>query len=257
MPDFLSSLPMDGVGWIALAAFAGGLARGFAGFGTALIFLPIAAQFMQPFWAILTLTLMELLGPLPALAKARKDVDRGDLQRMLLGTVVMLPVGLFILGYVTPDLYRYGVSGLSLIMLVVLISGLRYRGAVTSRMVTGIGGAGGFLGGLVGQPGPPVIVFYMSRPLGPQIIRANVTLYLFFYDLLILGYMALFGRLEVAPAMLGLLLVIPNFLGNTLGAYLFRPEQEKLFRAVAYALIGAAALSGLPIWNTGDTHAIQ
>jgi hypothetical protein len=42
---------------------------------------------------------------------------------------------------------------------------------------------------------------------------------------------------------------LPNMAGNMLGGWLFRPQQERVFRAVAYVLIGGAALSGLPFWG--------
>ena len=49
--------------------------------------------------------------------------------------------------------------------------------------------------------------------------------------------------------LLGVLLILPYMAGNLIGARFFRPEQEGIYRRVAYLLIAASALSGLPLWD--------
>ena len=44
MPDAWFSLSPTEMGWVILAAFLAGLVRGFTGFGSGLVFLPVAAQ---------------------------------------------------------------------------------------------------------------------------------------------------------------------------------------------------------------------
>ena len=51
----------EGVFWIALAAFVAGIVRGFTGFGTAMIFLPVAGSFLSPITALTVLTVMGFL----------------------------------------------------------------------------------------------------------------------------------------------------------------------------------------------------
>lgn len=250
MPDLLASLlATEGLAWIAGAAFLAGLVRGFAGFGTAMVFLPVAAQFLSPFGAILTLIFMDLLAPLPVLRPAWREVHRPDLGRLLAGCALVLPLGLWLLAQVSPEVFRYGVSLLALGMLAILAGGLRWRGAVPGQALWAIGGLGGFLGGVAGMPGPPVILFTMARPLGPAVIRATNLLYLFGYDLLIILWMALLGHLRPDYALLGLLLGLPGMAGNWLGGRLFNPAREGAYRGAAYVLIALSALSGLPLWG--------
>jgi len=42
----------DGLAWLIITVFFAGLVRGFAGFITALVFMPIAASVTSPVWAI-------------------------------------------------------------------------------------------------------------------------------------------------------------------------------------------------------------
>ncbi len=54
------------------------------------------------------------------------------------------------------------------------------------------------------------------------------------------------NRLVPEAIMIGAILTIPYLLGNILGAKIFHPEWEKTYHAVAYFIIAASALSGLP-----------
>lgn len=250
MPDILASLlGTEGLAYLVLAAFLSGLVRGFSGFGTALIFLPVAAQVLSPFGAILALIFMDLLAPLPNLKRAWAAVDRPDLARLSVSCFCLLPAGIWVLTRVPPEFFRLIVCGLALAMLAVLVAGLRWRRPVPPRAVLGIGAVSGFLGGVAGLPGPPVILFYMARPLQPSRIRATILLYLFVFDLALTGWMAGFGHLVPEYAVLGLLLGAPGMLGNWIGGLLFDPAREGLYRGAAYGLIALAALSSLPLWG--------
>ena len=166
-----------GSGEIALlmaAALTAGLVRGFAGFGTAMIYLPVAGQILSPFAALTTLIVIELTGPLPIVPRALRDGHPADVLRLGVGLVLAMPVGVYTLTLVAPEVFRYGVSIAALLLLLCLISGLRYRGRLTPPMVYGTGAMGGFLAGSVGLPGPPVILLYMASPLPVSAVRANV-----------------------------------------------------------------------------------
>ena len=111
MPETLSAaLATPGLGWLVLAAFVAGTVRGFSGFGTALVFMPVAAQVLPPLWAIITVALMDVFGPVPNIPAALRKSDHGDLARLLGTTLLALPVGLWVLTMVAPDLFRTGVS---------------------------------------------------------------------------------------------------------------------------------------------------
>lgn len=250
MPDLLAGvLSLEGLPWLIAATFVAGLVRGFSGFGTALVYVPIAAQFIPPLWAVMTLALMDLAGPAPMLPKVWKDRHQRDLMRLFAGVIVGLPIGLALLVVVDPNIFRYGVSALSLLMLIILFTGLRYRGDVRPPMIYGVGGASGFLGGVAGIPGPPVILFYMASPHRPAVIRANTTLFLLGYDILLITVLAVQSLLSAVPVLLGILLTLPNMLGIALGSAIFNPDYEKTYRTVAYLLIAGAAISSLPIWS--------
>ncbi len=250
MPDaFSTALATPGLGWLFVAAFVAGTVRGFAGFGTAMIYMPVAARLLDPFWAIITIVVMDILGPIPNIPSVMRIANRGALVRLVTGALVGVPLGLMALSLLSPDMFRLGVSAIALGMLICLMAGLRYRGSMGPLVLFATGGLGGVLGGISGQPGPPVILLYMSSKYPAPMVRAMTMAYLFSYDILMMAVLSLQKILVLVPVMLGLILAVPNLLGNMVGARVFRPGYEKIYRTVAYVIIAISALSGLPVWG--------
>jgi hypothetical protein len=250
MPEILAAVvDQPGLGRLAVVALIAGVVRGFTGFGTALIYMPVAGQFLSPFGALITLTAMDVIGPLPNLPRAFRDGHRRDALRLCAGLLVAMPLGVWVLTLVAPEVFRYSVSLLSLGLLVLLVSGWRYHGELKLAAVYLVGMLGGFLGGATGLAGPPVIMTYMASPHPAKVIRANLLLYLFGVDILMIGVLTVMGRMEPASLVLGFALAVPYLAGNLLGGWLFRPGYERAYRAVAYGLIAISALSGLPLFD--------
>ena len=243
------ALATEGLWLLGLGAVLAGLVRGFTGFGTAMVYLPFAGQVLPPVWVLVTLLVIDLIGPLPEVPRAIREGHPRDVLRLGAGALIGVPLGVSVLLALEPDIFRTAVSLLTLVLLAALISGLRYHGAVGKPMIFGIGGLAGFLGGAVGLPGPPVILLYMARPLPVQVIRASTLLFLVVADLLMIGVFATRGLLATQPVLLGLLLVLPYLLAIRVGAKIFDPRHATIYRWLAYAIIAGSALSGLPVWD--------
>lgn len=240
---------IEGFWLLVLAATVGGLVRGFSGFGTAMVYLPIAGQVLPPFEAITTLIMMDLVGPLPNVPRALRDGQLADVRRLVMGLLVAMPLGIAVLSVAEPEVFRYIVSGVSLVLLVALVAGFRYQGRLTPPKVLGVGGLSGFLGGVCGVAGPPVILFYMASPLPVAAIRANMLLFLLAMDVVMLALYALSGNLAAGALFVGVLLIAPYTLANMAGAAIFNPKLERVYRATAYLIIAGSAILGLPIWD--------
>lgn len=243
------ALASPGMCWLVLAALMAGLVRGFAGFGTAMVFMPVAARVTDPVSAVLILTMMDLFGPLMVVPRVLKQAHLPDLGRLGLGMALGIPLGVAALVRIDAEGFRLVVSLLTLGLLGLLAAGLRYRGALKPPLVVAIGGIGGILGGATTLFGPPVILFYMASTLPAVRIRANLTLYLICADAAFMAILWLNGVLALAPMLIGAALVVPYGLANLAGAAIFRPEAVGSYRAVAYVIIAASALSGLPLFG--------
>lgn len=247
--DWSFGLTYQELALLSFGALLAGLVRGFAGFGTAMIYLPFAGQVLTPFAALTTLMVKDLLAPLMHVPRAIRDGQPVDVLRLAVGAALFVPVGVWILSLVHPDVFRWGVSLVALCLLAILILGIRYRGPITKPVLYGTGATGGLLAGSVGLPGPPIILLYMASTQPSEAIRANTTLYLILADILLVSVLWWNGYLVPSALALGALMILPYGLGNWLGALLFRPGHEALYRRVAYAIIAGSAILGLPIWE--------
>lgn len=242
-------LAIPGLVWLGVAAALAGLVRGFSGFGSGLVFMPVAGAVLPPAQAVATLVVMDMLGPLANLPGALRTGSARDIGWLVLGMLPGLPIGVAALFWLAPDLFRWGVSLMALATVAALVSGWRWRAARGPRSTVAAGFLSGLVGGATALPGPPVILYYMASPLPVAQVRANLTMFLVAVDLGMCALLGATGQLSLALATLWLVLLIPFSLANAAGSALFRPERAGAYKAVSWALIAASALAGLPLWK--------
>ena len=250
LEPLLSALQTEGFGWLAIAATLAGFVRGFSGFGSAMIIMPVASSILSPVEAVTFLVAVEILGPLPTMPRAWRDGQPKDIALMIGGAILALPLGLWLLTQLSPDVFNWAISIIVILLLLLIIAGWRFRGTFTRPLKLATGGVSGFMTGFSGIPGPPVIMLYMASALPIHAIRANITMHLLAVDIILFPLLAIMGLLAWEVLLLGLLAGAPYLFANMLGARLFDPGAERLFRRVAYGVIIIAALLGLPIWET-------
>lgn len=232
---------------ICVIAFVSGTARGFSGFGSALIFMPLASSLAAPRLVAALLLIIDFAGAAPLLPNAWQHAERKATAVMVSGALVGVPVGTYFLSRLEPVTTRWIISGFVFALLLLLLSGWRYRGKDHPALSVGIGGLSGFCSGLAQTGGPPIVGYWLGRPLPSAISRANILLFFGASDFFSLVSYSLTG-LITADAIRFSLLVGPVYgIGVWCGARLFGRASEKLFRAVCYALIAAAVIVGLPV----------
>lgn len=250
MPDGLAAaLALPGL-WAMLAAVAvAGTVYGFAGFGAALIFLPVAVALVPPELAVAAFSVSALSSLVTVVPRAFPQTDKLALGQLLLAAMLGFPLGIWALRSWDETAIRWAVSGVVLLTLTALMAGWRMKTRPTRGARLGVGAATGVIGGATGLTGPVVILFNLGAGAAAAAMRANTLVFLTLSSLLLLPQLWLQGLLRPEALWLGLVLVVPYALGNRLGQALFDPGREGLYRTVAYAIIAASALAGLPVWR--------
>src|SRR5580700_11184635 len=142
---------------ISVVAFIAGTARGFSGFGSALIFMPLASSLAAPRLVAALLLVIDFVAAAPLLPNAWKHADRKATAVMVAGALVGVPVGTWFLSWLDPVTTRWIISGFVFALLLLLLSGWRYRGKDFPALSIGIGGLSGFCSGLAQTGGPPIV----------------------------------------------------------------------------------------------------
>lgn len=250
MPDWLAPvLAVPGLGWMALTIAAAGIVRGFTGFGTALIFVPVAGQFLPPADVILVITLTGVGSTLALLPRAWKDADKAEVGLMALCAVVTVPLGVQVMQALPETAVRWGVTAIAGGTLIALITGWRYHGTVSGPGLGVIGLTAGLIGGMTGLTGPVVILFYLVGLKTARVVRANTILYLALLDVVIFANLILAGLSNPAMILLALVLAVPYVVTALIGQRLFDPAYERTYRWMAYGVIALAVVSGAPLFD--------
>lgn len=231
----------------ALVTAVAGLARGFSGFGAALIFIPLASALLGPRVAAPLLLVVDNILAAPLIPAAWRHASRTEVAMLATGTLVGAPFGTWLLVHGDAETLRWGMSGLALAMLALLVSGWRYRGRPSWPASLGVGAIAGLCSGAVQMGGPPVVAYWLGGAIPAQRVRANIVLF-FAASGMISGVVYLLGGLLTLEVLRTGLLVGPAYgAGLWCGSRLFGLASERLFRGICFALIAMAAVLGVLI----------
>jgi uncharacterized membrane protein YfcA len=231
---------------ISVIALISGTARGFSGFGAALIFMPLASSLAAPRLVAALLLVIDFVAAAPLIPNAWQQADRRATAVIASGALVGVPLGTYLLSRLEPVTTRWIISAFVVALLLLLLSGWRYRGKDHPWISIGVGGLSGFCSGLAQTGGPPIVGYWLGRPIASTVARANILLFFGASDFFSAVSYGLSG-LITADALRFSLLVGPVYaLGVWCGAQLFGRASERLFRGICYALIAAAVMIGLP-----------
>ncbi|MCL6706189.1 sulfite exporter TauE/SafE family protein [Pseudomonas sp. R2.Fl] len=237
----------DDVLFLAACAFIAGLARGFSGFGAALIFMPLASAVVGPKLAAAILFIADLFTSWPMIPDAVRKANKQQVATMLIGSLAGVPVGTFALAHGDPLFLRWAIILLVCLLLALLASGWRYRGQPTTAATIGVGAVSGVFAGAAQVGGPPVIAYWLGGAHPASLVRANIV---FFFALgtVITGVSYwLSDVLTIAAAALALV-VGPLFgIGIAIGSRMFGVTSEVHFRQICYGLVALAVVLGLPV----------
>src|SRR3954467_5101688 len=247
LTDFL---PKDVSLTVAMAlcavAFVSGTARGFSGFGSALIFMPLASSIADPRLVAALLLIIDFVAAAPLLPGAWEKADRKATSIMVAGALIGVPIGTYFLSRLEPVTTRWIISTFVFALLLLLLSGWRYRGKDPAAVSVGIGSLSAFCSGLAQTGGPPIVGYWLGRPIPPLIARANILLFFGAADFFSMISYATPGLISRESLVLSLIVGPVYAIGVAFGASLFGRASEKVFRAICYALIAIAVIAGLP-----------
>jgi uncharacterized membrane protein YfcA len=241
MPEFLTMSFLIA----ALIAAVAGMVRGFSGFGAAMMMTPVFSALYGPAVGVSLCLLLEIAVALPLLPRAVQFVDWRRIGLLLLAAIVGTPLGNLVLTRVAPEPMRWIISAIVLAAVALLAIGWRFGGRPHAVATVTAGAMSGFLNGLSGMAGPPIIFYYLAGKESVERVRANLTTYFIFVDLVALAVFAGRDLIGWDTGLLALWLVPAVVAGGLLGQRLFSLADEKFYRRLALFLLVAVAIGSL------------
>lgn len=232
-----------------LAAFTllASLARGFSGFGAALIFVPLVSALLGPRVAAPLLLVTDGIMTAGMVPAALRAADRRGVATMALGALAGVPAGTWLLTSLDPQALRWGIAGLAAVMLAVLVSGWRYRKRPTPPLTVLVGLVSGLCSGAAQIGGPPVVAYWLGGPSPAATVRANIIAF-FAATTLIAAAGYLWSGLITWRILVLAALIAPVYgLGAWVGSRMFGLASERTFRRICLAMIALATLASMPV----------
>jgi len=243
----LIDLPARSLVFLAAISFVAAMARGFSGFGAALIFVPLASTIVSPKVAAPLLLIVDAVLALGFIPNAWRNANRSEVGVMAFGALFGIPLGALALLRLDPLVIRWTIVTLATLMLALLLSGWRYRGKPNTPLTFGVGALAGVCSGAAQVGGPAVIAYWLGSTKPAAIVRASIILYFAISTAIAMVSYLAGGVMTLTVLKLALLVAPAYALGLFIGARLFGVADEALFRRICYALIVIAVVISLPV----------
>jgi uncharacterized protein len=242
---------------LAATTFGSALLYAISGFGFAVLAAPLFLLFLDPARAIQLVIIISTALSIVVLRGLLGAIAPWLLLRLALGSLVGLPLGLVAFRYADPILVR-AAAGAMIFGFAILMAVSRRRSgqprqgkhwtafAMSPGLDLAAGAVSGIATALVGQPGPPVLIYLLLAGAAAKTVRA--TLLAFFalsYGVTLASHAATIGI--PAPTWLAAGILIPfAFFGGLAG----RPIGDRL-GAEAFALLAIALLAVAGAYTLG------
>ena len=247
MPDALTTL-IAGLAAIFLASTTQGL----AGFGFAIVSVPIMIIFISPKMVVPIIVMQAILINLLILIEARKWLDLKRIWPLIVAGIAGIPVGTYLLVVLDVNVLRVFIGSVIAPFAIAYMVGFSKQVKNEKLAFAPIGFISGLLGASTSIGGPPVILFFVNQGVDKQTFRANLVAYYLVVSLVVILAFVLSGVITTTVIQYAIWFLPATLLGTITGIKLAHKIDEKLFRKIALIVVTIAALSsiasGLGIW---------
>ena len=233
-----------------LAVLVGAFVKGYSGFGASMLWVTSLSLVLPPLAVVPMVLMFEVVSSIHLLPFVRREIEWRSVRTLLIGTWLATPIGIYALASVPADPIRIALGIVVLGGAVALWRGFALQSVPGPAATVGIGALSGLLNGSMGFVGPPVILFYLSSPIGAAMGRASIIAYFLGTDSVAVGLFAVQGLIP-AEVLVRTAAFLPFvFLGVWLGNRQFIHAEPDSFRKFALALLIflSLALMARAVW---------
>ncbi len=201
---------------VAAIVLAAGFIQATAGFGFALLAVPLLALVLPPQTAVVVTFLHGTCSSLLTAGRHHRQVDRTETARLGLGAVLGLPLGALILTTASASVLRLLVGLATCAAALWMLRPRRQPPAprtVAPLATVGVGMVSGVLNTAVATNGPPLVVYLRSRGLHGEPFRATLSAVFVISNVVGLVVLAVVGAVHGAAVAVFALTLVPATVG--------------------------------------------
>ena len=223
--------------WVFLIVFVGIFVQGVAGFGLALVMMPLLSQMLGVTAAAPLVALIAAVAELTILLRYRQAVNFSAIWRLALASVIAAPLGVFGLRWLPADV---ALTGLGLVVsgyAIYALLRLHLPELVHSSWAYVFGFAAGLLSGAYNTSGPAYVIYGSCRRWEPAEFKGNLQGVFLTSGLTTILSHALSGHYTPMVWQYWLLALPAVALGLWAGARVDKKLNPKLFRQLILWLL--------------------
>ncbi len=233
------------IGVAITAALAAAFVRGLAGFGMAILLVPVLGLAVPPNEAVVVSNWLGLLIGLVGLKQIIGASERSALVIAALA-IAATPLGVWGLSLTDPAFARLLIAMIALAAFgLVLLPKKPAHYAPGAIETSATGFAAGALTGFAGMPGLPVVPYYLRREIAPELARASMMTIFLATSISGVGSSLALRVATWREPLLAFVLFPAVLLGNWLGHLAFGKISEAAWRIFTGGVLSLSALAAL------------
>lgn len=243
-------MEVTGLVWVAASIFVSAVAQSIAGFGFALLSVPLMTLVVDPRQAVVISTLVAVFSTTFQAVNDRNHTHWSTVRRLTISGYIGMPFGLAVFVVVSE-----GVLRLVLGVVVFLATLVLYRGFSIHSDNRKFDWSLGFLSGVLSTStstnGPPLVFLMQARNMNPDVFRATLNTVFAIANIGALSLFLVAGKIE-ARHLQGVFVAIPSLIIALRIGYAIRPRVngDRFKRLVLFLLM----LSGVSVVISAFTH---
>lgn len=228
----------------AFTILVAGCVRGYGGFGFSMITVAALSWVLPPERIVPMILILEVGASLLLLPGAWSSVNCSALVWMLLGVVIGTPLGVWLLGTVSPASMKTAVAAIIFALAFFLRKGILLKHTPGRAQTVVTGTASGILNGAAAIGGAPAVLFFFASPAGAAVSRASLIAYFLLTDIFAAGTCLAAGLMTLDHVRQALTMLVPMAAGLLAGQRMFHRTSETVFRKrVLLCLMGLSVLT--------------
>ena len=224
-------------------AFAAGVVRGFSGFALSALTVAGLVAVLPPVALIPVCFVLEAAASAVSVRGGVRAADRGIVTGLVVGGFAGLPIGLAATRALDPDASRLAALALLLGLALAQLSRAAPAWLATRPGLLATGLLAGIATGIASVGGMVVALYMLARNLPAATMRGSLVVFMFVGTATSGFWLAASGVMDALALRRGLALAPATVAGVLLGAALFDPSRQRLYRrACLWLLVGLASL---------------
>ena len=173
MENFFYFIP-ENYPLIVLVILFAGFIRGFLGFGSGLITIPILSYLYSPVFAMVFNIAIEIPATIYLTYVGAKSCKFKEISPMFFAMMLTIPIGTIFLVSVNEQLIKIIMSIFVIFFVVLISTGWKFKATVTNYVLTIGGVISGLMQGVTGMGGPPYATILLSKGDNDEVTRGNI-----------------------------------------------------------------------------------